>query len=68
MRKALKPGVRVKLIGPSKYEGQIGHISQVNVNRNGSITYFVALEKPLHDEGHEVLELRTGGDRVRSLE
>lgn len=68
MRKALKPGVRVKIIGPSKYEGQIGHISQVNVNRSGTITYFVALEKPLHEDGFEVLELRAGGDRVRTLE
>lgn len=61
-----RPGTRVVIVGSSRYAGLAGTVSQVNVNQSGSITYFVALDKPLEAEGHLILELRARSDRVRS--
>lgn len=63
-----KPGTRVAIVGSSKFEGLAGTISQINVNQSGSITYFVALDKPLEKNGQLVLEVRTDSERVRVLQ
>ena len=63
-----KPGNRVAIVGSSKYAGLAGTVSQVNVNQSGSITYFVALDKPLEEDGHLILEIRARSDHVQVVQ